>query len=105
MRNFIRGFEMIVGVHYDATFAPTPMNMMVHTVFALALNFLQQLGVSKEDLEQIEKEEWIVGNLFNIIQVFLNSELDPEKTLSTPTCHCIGSKSANCEASTLNLLI
>jgi hypothetical protein len=46
---------MIAGVHYDATFAPTQMNTMVQTVFALALYFLQQLGVSKEDLEKIKK--------------------------------------------------
>jgi hypothetical protein len=55
------------------------MNMMVCTIFALALYFLQQLGVSKEDLEQIEKEEWIIGDLFDIVQLFLNLELDPEK--------------------------
>jgi Reverse transcriptase (RNA-dependent DNA polymerase) len=70
---------MIAGVHYDATFAPTPTNTMVRTVFALALYFLQQLGVNKKDLEHIEKEEWIIGDLFDIVQAFLNSELDPEK--------------------------
>jgi Reverse transcriptase (RNA-dependent DNA polymerase) len=78
VRNCIRGFEMIAGVHYDMTFAPTPMSMTVRTVFTL-LYFLQQLGVSKEDLEQIEKEEWIIGDLFDIVQAFLNSELDPDK--------------------------
>jgi hypothetical protein len=46
---------MIAGVHYDETFAPTQTNTMVRTVFVLALYFLQQLGVSKEDLEQIKK--------------------------------------------------
>jgi hypothetical protein len=71
---------MIAGIHFDVTFAPSPMDTMVQTIFALALYFLQQLGISKEDLEQTKKEEWIIGDLFDIIQAFvLNSELDPEK--------------------------
>jgi hypothetical protein len=72
---------MIAGIHFEVTFAPTLTNTMVQTIFALALYFLQQLGIiSKEDLEQTKKEEWIIGNLFDIVQAFvLNSELDPEK--------------------------
>jgi hypothetical protein len=57
VQNCIRGFEMIACVHYGATFALTPTNTVVWTVFALALYFLQQLGASKKDLEQIEKED------------------------------------------------
>ena len=30
-------------------------------------------------LDRIEKEEWGVGDLFDVIHTFLNSELDPEK--------------------------
>ena len=79
VRNCIRGFEMIAGVHYDASFAPTPTNTTVKTVFAITLYILQQLGINMKDLERIEKEEWVVGNLFDIVQAFLNSELDSEK--------------------------
>ena len=70
---------MIAGVHYDASFAPTPTNTTVRTVFAIALYYLQQLGATKETLDRIEKEEWVVGNLFDVVQAFLNSELDPDK--------------------------
>jgi Reverse transcriptase (RNA-dependent DNA polymerase) len=77
--NCIQGFNMIAGVHYDASFAPTPTNTMVRTVFAICLYILQQLGVSLEELHRIKKEEWVVGNLFDIVQAFLNSELNYEK--------------------------
>ena len=62
---------MIAGIHYDVTFAPTPTNTTVWIVVGLALYFLQQLGINKKDLERIKQEEWIVGNLFDIVQAFV----------------------------------
>jgi hypothetical protein len=44
VRNCIRGFDMISGIHYDASFAPTPTNTTVKVVFAITLYYLQQLG-------------------------------------------------------------
>jgi hypothetical protein len=81
VQNCVRGFDMISGIHYDARFALMPTNTTVKVVFAMALNCLQQLGprVTMETLEQIQKEEWIVGDLFDVIQTFLNLELDLEK--------------------------
>jgi len=74
---------MIAGVHYDASFAPTPTNGMVRTIFALSLWKLEQLGITEADLDRIEKEEWIVGDLFDVVQAFLNSELDPNNPVYT----------------------
>jgi hypothetical protein len=74
---------MISGIHYDASFAPTPTNTTVKVVFAIALYYLQQLlgpRATMTMLDQIEKEEWVMGDLFDaVVQVFLNLELDPEK--------------------------
>jgi hypothetical protein len=72
---------MISGIHSDASFALTPTNTTVKVVFAIALYYLQQLGprATLETLEQIQKEECVVGDLFDVVQSFLNSELDPEK--------------------------
>jgi len=39
---------------------------------------LEQLGVKLKDLDKVELEQWIVGNLFDVVQVFLNSKMDPE---------------------------
>jgi hypothetical protein len=53
----------------------------VKVVFTITLYYLQQLGAraTMAMLDQIKKEEWIVGNLFDVIQAFLNLELDPDK--------------------------
>jgi hypothetical protein len=74
---------MIAGVHYDASFAPTPTNATVKVVFAIALYILQQLGIPMEDFERIEKEQWVVGDLYDIMQAFLNSELDSKNPIYT----------------------
>jgi hypothetical protein len=44
VQNCIRGFDMISGIHYDASFAPMPTNTTVKVVFAITLYYLQQLG-------------------------------------------------------------
>jgi hypothetical protein len=81
VRNCICGFDMISGIHYDASFAPTPTNTTVKVVFTITLYYLQQLGprATMETFKRIQKEEWVVGDLFDVVQAFLNSELYPEK--------------------------
>ena len=69
---------MIQGIHYDESFAPMPPNEMIQTAFALSLWALQQLGMDLKDLDHVEREEWIVGNLFDVMQAFLNSKMDAD---------------------------
>lgn len=78
VRNCIRGFDMIPGVHYDESFSPTPTNTTTRVVLAIALWMLQELGIEPEELEQIEKEEWVVDFMFDVVQAFLNSSMDPD---------------------------
>ena len=78
VRNCIRGFDMIPGVHYDESFAPTPVNQSIRTVLAITLFILQELGVELEDLERVEMEEWVVDCVFDVVQAFLNSKMDPK---------------------------
>ena len=73
VRNCVRGFDMVPGVHFDESFAPTPTNQSVRVVFAISLYKLRQLGV--DDIDVAEKE-WVVGDLFDVVQAFLNSEMD-----------------------------
>jgi len=79
VRNVIRGFDMVPGVHYDESFAPTPPNETIRIVFALSLWILEQLGVEFDDLDRVEKEDWVVGDLFDVVQAFLNSDMDPDQ--------------------------
>ena len=78
VRNCVRGFDMIQGIHYDESFAPTPPNETIRTAFALSLWALQQLGIDLKDLDHVEREEWVVGNLFDVVQAFLNSKMDAD---------------------------
>ena len=77
VRNCIRGFEMVPGVHYEESFAPTPTNASIRMVLAIFLYFLDQLGVTVEELKKTEEKEWVVADLFDVVQAFLTSELDP----------------------------
>jgi hypothetical protein len=84
VRNCLRGFEMIPGVHFDESYAPTPMSASVRLVLAISLSILTELCPEskltwEELLDWIEEEEWIVGDLFDVVQAFLTSDLDPEK--------------------------
>ena len=84
VRNCVRGFTMIPGEHFDESFAPTPAASSVRIVLAITLFILQQLGVAtEEDLKRIEEEEWVVDFMFDVVQAFLTSDLDPTKPIYT----------------------
>jgi len=67
VRNVVRGFNMIQGVHHEESFAPTPSAQSVHTIFAVSLYFLQELGIV--DLKEAIKE-WDPGFLIDVVQAF-----------------------------------
>jgi len=80
VRNVVRGFNMIQGVHYEESFAPTPSAQSVRTVFAISLYFLQELGIV--DLKEAIKE-WDPGFLIDVVQAFLNSVMTGEPVYVT----------------------
>ena len=77
VRNCIRGYEMVPGVHYDESYAPTPTNASIRMVLAISLYFLDRLNIKVAELKETEEKVWVVADLFDVVQAFLTSELDP----------------------------
>ena len=63
---------MVPGVHFDESFAPTPMTQSIRTVLAMSLFKLGKLGdISIADA----RKKWIAGDIFDVVQAFLNSKM------------------------------
>ena len=65
VRSVILGYRMVQGVHFEESFAATPMGESVRVVLALSLYMLAKLG----------KKNWIVADTLDCQQAFLNARL------------------------------